>query len=272
MSKLEYVEIFGVPGVGKTTLYSAIKDLAVADTDRVGSFSSTETAVLQSAKALGVLKLGRFRRVRDRFLLSLPGARQIAIESVISPSKYNERLQRFVARYPDYMRVSRKALADINESRVDGEYYAAVSRFLRQVMIAALLEEAGVKRTVVCDQFLVHSVFRVVPVDSDSEKLCRQYFRTLPEPKAVIVLDTEAAVIVERLRARTKTAIQHTSVGDRELLAWTERARRIVELGTECLRERGVRVIALDAGESAESLAAKSVRFVQGLERNASCE
>lgn len=254
---LNYIDIIGACGVGKSTLRREL----FRNASRLRARTGMRPLQLNTALRRCVYKKSRgtVQQAMYRLALCIPSIRRFRMRAYPNPRDYGA-LKDFAANYSDLMAVARGALSGGGGMVAEPEAAAGYVRFLQQVIAFAILSKyTRQTECVMGDDFIHHSVLRLLPQSGLDPTVVNRYFRVTPRPQAIILLLDDPAHILERVKGREKVAIQHMGKTEDEIVEWSAMAQSVLQRGVAVSRARGIQVIELEAGGRTPSTLAGDV-------------
>ncbi len=248
-----YVELIGVPGVGKTTVFKEVERLW-----ENGCRWVPETHIEPTKDVKCDRRPYRYHvRTYARYLWSrCRGAPRWANRAVLNPAVYEEACQEFVNR--------EKALVDMcwdNISRripsVNGDdhrlfYLQYLYKLFGRIQFIAA---HSTTKTILTDEGLVHNLGIMLNPDDSYEKRdrdIRHIIRHAPMPAAVLFLQARGAATVERLLKRGHRIKIHERLTEKQLLTVVENGLLLKEEVISILEEAGIHTYRVDASPRPE--------------------
>ena len=259
---MKRIDFFGVPGAGKTTLYNEL----LKSHNRHDRWLTVEEAKIIITKRH---VRGNFRSLKEftrLLLLHTVNIRvvQKRLSEALHVSLANKALQKKLEEWMPFVELCGESLGDWSKPPF---YRFLLARwFLSQLEDVALVESNYYGDYVLFAESLSQRATGLMPWDySLVERQSLKYFNLMPAPYAVVVLRAEPQQVIKHImkRSRQKIIAQHQGLSDHELLERAEIAAMIVEIGTKVLRERGIRILELDALLPLEGLVEETKKFIQ---------
>lgn len=250
MKLVPYVEVIGVPGVGKTTLYKKlVKPNSLKRHDVKEKLVSLEETLHRST-SIPKTKHHIFKHWPLYLLLEFSFIKHRRILDKIN-SIDEDALKDFISDFPELIQFSRQALNLRQDHRSEYEKAIGYSRFLRQV-IAYSMAQRSLKEgeILIADQFINHSVFRILPMlrdDQIMESLMKDFFQKTPRALILLLISDKVENIVEKIINREKVALQHNGKSISEIRDWTEIAQKSILKSMDYVKDRGTIVLEVNA-------------------------
>lgn len=252
-----YIEFLGLPGTGKTHVYRRLsRELAALKLP----FNSVE------ARAFAVLLRSEHSALRARLLALIPRKYIFPLlrqpPSTLAGRKFDA-FQKFSTLHRDFS----EAIFEAEGSRIspirNGDIYllGMMMEIIWSHQMA--LDNPGYLKFLLRDEGFSQRAISLYGYHTDPldhlERNARAYFSTMPLPDAVVVTTTSSLDIAKaRLEKRGYPYRMRMLTADGREKAFV-RMGRIVEIGTEVLRQRGGRIVEIendDAGDIDRSLRA----------------
>jgi thymidylate kinase len=242
---MKKVEFLGAPGIGKTTI---IKELISCrkKNDKYISLGEAKNIILKrnilnkiyqpkSLLKLVILKYGKLLGLTEKYYDDIIGT----LSNSSGNSNYDE--------FRPFLKCCDKLL---RHSEDDPIYRLLTTRWLLISLDEYInLNSIDLNYTVIIDEFVTHKSIGILSSSNSFEdKHCKEYFSLVPTGDLVIYLYAEPKIIMERIIQRRSERItyQHRGLSESQILEKTTMAVRIVEMGAEILKERGVNVVKID--------------------------
>lgn len=258
---MERIDFFGVPGVGKTTLYNEL----LKQRRRKEQWLTPEEARICIAKSYLCSRCNSMREQTRLLLLNVVKINvvQKRLTERLTSSLAGKALRRRLIEFMPFIELCAESLGDKNKPPF---YRFLLARwFLNNLEEAALVGEFNINKKVLFDESLSQRATGMMPWDySAGEAWSRKYFELVPLPDAVILLRAEPAQIANRIigRKEQKINFQHRGLTDNEVRERIKIAAMVVKTGAGILRERGVRILELDALQPIDKMAEETAFFI----------
>ena len=259
---MKRIDFIGSPGVGKTTLYN----LFMARRKRHEQWLTPVEAKINIAKEY-LRQCSCFSKDMVRLvLIQLIQVR--SVQNKLSESIYNslasKALKERVNSWMPFIELCSESLGD--QEKPPFYRFQLAKWFLNDLQDTALVDSARINKTVVFDESLSQRATGLLPWNIKFiGQQSRKYFKLMPPPDGLIVLQAEPEIIVQRIMARRpqKVNAQHEGLVEEELWERIKIYAEIVGIGSAVLRERGVQVLALDAALPVEVMLSKLNHFMR---------
>ena len=250
---MRHIEFLGMPGSGKTTALQLMLRMLRLNGVTVESLEQSALRALLGARGI-VASTWLARHLPSRLR---PGALRLLSGNASDRSRA---FATFGAQHPDFI----DYLFERDETRIapGGRDELLVLLWLLSLVWwfqLATDEASGVDCCVSDHGFsqrgLSLLVYRDAPNTDPWERSVKEYFQCMPQPDVVVVPRAPLEVALARMAKRPQgypTRVNRLSPSKQR--AVSERAERCVELGTEQLLCRGVRVIRLENSGTREDL------------------
>jgi thymidylate kinase len=282
---MKRVDFLGVPGVGKTTTYNLLKNCRKCRNEFFLSEEAYQSIILSQSTPMiqSVNKI--YSHVRSsRILRPLTDHVekwldfQFATKKVILEKENLEKtVQEMCAEYPDFLTlilngVGKQSLKNSNISA--SVYFESILKISNQINLFKILEKSLNKEDIVIfDSSFSHKVISIVDFSKEmNRKDIDQYFRKIPIPSGVVIFNSPARIIVDRIRQRNNNGriiSWHRPIIDSDLLEeWVTKAGEIVDYSRSCLLELQIPVLDLDATKLPLDLANQVKNFILALKNS----
>lgn len=252
----EWVEFFGAPGVGKTTLYKEVVKKMPKDW-------LTEHIAISKSKR--ILTTGK--GIKSKFLKFLYTNTKTAkfVSKIHEPINHRILLSNFMDDFPVFYKHSLNSI--FNSSSTSYRKTTAFLQFLKSVKKISLIRKSNLKSKILSDESFCQRMFtQLSEEDIDEEKKVENYFNNLPFKGGVIYVKLNKEEIVTRIKKRYKETnkINYMNIGlsQEELLLQTKKYISYVEIGVKILRQRGFLVLQINNSLSLDKNVNKIVDFL----------
>jgi len=271
------IEICGVPGVGKSTIFSELERIeksgfnwkTISNLNPMGDQSRTEfikriisdilkgkkprnkrTKALESnldyvKRIYRTLKLGR--KFVDTYILKEAGIR-------------------FTQKYPDYIDACWQNIyfkQAKSSNGLDLRFEKAEFIYLIIKKIQVLMENKS-NKVMIIDEGLINMIDRVLYENTDdgSEKIeIEKRVNAMPWPSAIVYLSTSLEEITKRILSRKDIRDMHKNLDHNELITFSENSMKRIEIAINHLRDKGVPVLELDSSNSIQNNTQQIINF-----------
>ncbi|WP_018479292.1 hypothetical protein [Pontibacter roseus] len=240
------IEIIGPPGVGKSTIYSALceswnKNLKWVHQD-----------LLLAPDNPGFVNIGGWLEYKLRGALGKRRPKSLAVDYGLRFINHNEKLASLCWNH----------LSDANDSKdMDKRFRSAYFLFSDFCRYQAIREKANGKACLIEEGFLQKS-FLISSDEQAESPFIEKYLSLVPLPHAVFHINvSDNAVITNRLENRSKVIASHLGKDTEGLLEETEKWQRTQHLILQKLKEKNLRIFEIN-GEIAIS---ENVHYMKNL-------
>jgi len=275
---MKYIEVIGLPGSGKTTAIEQIKcankaGQALSETPIVEANEALCSAIADlqpilrhfwgvSSRTKANAPLRPIVRRLQRKYFSAPPARDIEEVDKV---------------FHEAIRIGQRLFFSEIDYRSAREIYTLPQTINAQYLIYRLVQShlkqsqnTSAEKLVLFDQFLHHNIVRACavrqPLKEDVGRTIKAYLRKIPRPAGLFFLRGSTKLIVERLRERKKTAVQHEGFDVEELYSWTSNAQPLIDSIYTVAKQEGYayRVVDFD-GKCPEYIRSELQAFLKDL-------
>ncbi len=261
---MKRIDFMGAPGIGKTTLFNELNKF---------HSRSKKWLTIQEAKvyiANGILS-DHFLSIVNlkKFLINAArpkGLQKQIVDNVLSSAATDALL----LKQSEWSRYLEFCAYQIGFLQKEPIYRIYLAKWLESILSnVALAEEYNSPHKVLFDESLSQRAPGLLPWDHTScLKECHDYFKLMPAPFAVVHLNAKPEQIAKRIIERSKVitiSMQHRGLTRTELLERSKSANAIFQVGAEVLRERGIKVIDLDADKNTIIMVTELKSVLSGL-------
>lgn len=229
------VEFFGVPGVGKSTLYKSLisRNKGKSYITEADAKLLTESNIIFKNKNFRnkyVIKiLNKFYRLKlfkrvEKFNF---------YDFIVDKEKYND-LFEIVLKF-----------SSIKDRQINRRLLGA-HWFMGKFENVIMYENYPLDDLVVLDESLMQKIFSLIEIyDKNYENEIHEYFLNLPKPAGIIACNTSIEKIMQRILKRSKNGVVrhiHLNKSRKELESVVALQNKIYEVGTNIMIKRGVSV------------------------------
>lgn len=239
---MKRIDLLGVPGSGKSTVYKHLRKIR-----------ATQQSYLFAAEARHMARtkiIGRENKIKGLFintLLASKAFRKVFGQSVyLTGDQTRAAIEQCSQEYKEFL----EACAEGGlQKRSDPAhmllgYYWLTGKIEEFYFLENILDQ---DTRVVFDESLSQKIFGLTDLLTVDEQFIKDYFRTVPQPAAVIVLTGEPSLILSYLEQKARHNIAHRNLSSDEQIRWLEQGCRLVELAKTIYHQRGVKVLDLSA-------------------------
>lgn len=252
MKQLSYIEITGLPGVGKTTVYNQLinSEIFFKNSRELVSFEWATQKKIDYDK----YNIINFFNYFLSFFFKKLYYKRFGLDN-------DQALRLFCKTYPELLNISRKSINISADTRSEYEVISGFYRFLKQAIIFTEIsnEPKLQDKIVLTEQFMHHSVLRIFPPVSGLDELTKEFLFYLPKAEVLIIIIDDEKNILERVRSRKKIALQHIDKSDKEILNWSYWAQDTLIKSGNYLKSCGRTVIEEYVGGRDSNSLSKSI-------------
>ncbi len=230
------VEIYGSPGVGKTTIYDALKhrwkknnnwipgdQLFLRNKIKLQSFNLFFSTTLKRIRN-GSIDEAAMKEAGDRFISEFP---------------------RFIDIFWNEIFIQQKKSLNGLDLRLEKAKY-----FYNTIQRVQLIRESPSKKFALIDEGLIHRLtswgYEDEDLDEEKEKM-QKLLDIMPLPQALIYAELDTNENAKRLAYRKKLIRMHESLNDDELKKIICKTRKKMETVTSVLRDYGIPLLRIEA-------------------------
>jgi hypothetical protein len=252
-----WVEFFGAPGVGKSTLFNEVVKKMPKD------WITENQAILNSKR---ILTTGK--GVKSKLFKFLYTNAKIAKFLSKNHEPVNNRilLSNFIKEFSFFYNFSLDSI--FNSNSTSYRKTTAFLQFLETVKRISLLRKSNLETNILSDESFCQRMFtQLSEEDIDEEIKVESYFNNLPFKGGIVYVKLNKKEIVARIKKRYKETnkINYMNVGlsSQELLNQTNRYVGYIKKGIEILEKKGVPILHIDNSLSVEFNSNEIVRFLK---------
>jgi thymidylate kinase len=279
---MKRLDLLGVPGVGKTTLYNLLGKNRESFNNYFVFEEAYRSAIFSKLPGFYqfVDKLNSFFKTpwfANRVFNTLvrPLERMVETEKhIIEEENLGQAIAYIQKKYPDFLAMR---LSGIGKPLLLGtpDYPEDYLRYQRKtyhhINQFHILEKSLEDETIVVfDNSFAHKVLSIVNYTEDiDEKVINQYIKLMPPPAGVAILFAPPQVIVARIRKRAQNGLVnnwHRRIVDTDLLdEWVEKACEITKIARQGFLSHNYPVLDLNAELSPNTNVKIAQNFIQTL-------
>jgi hypothetical protein len=252
----EWVEFFGAPGVGKSTLFKEVIKKMPKD------WFTEQQAIFKSKSILGtgnVLKCFFYRK-----LYSIPLTASF-LTKIDDPINHRDLLSNFIKDFPVFYKLSLDTI--FNSSSTSYRKTTAFLQLFESIKMRTLIRESNLVIKVLSDESLCQRMFTQLSEEDINEvQFVRSYFKNIPFDGRLIYVKLNEEEIVLRIQKRYKQTkklnYMNTGLSQEELLNQTKKYVNYVEIGVKTLELKGISVLHIDNSLSVDTNSNKIVNFL----------
>ena len=252
----EWVEFFGAPGVGKTTLYKEVVKKMPKDwiTEQNAIFKSKMTFVNRNS-----LKFFFYKT-----LYSIPQTAKF-LSKIHEPINHRVLFYDFIKDFPVFYKFSLDCI--FNSSSTSYRKTTAFLQFLETAKKRTLIKKSNLNIKVLSDESLCQRMFTQLSEEEiDEEQQVEKYFKNIPFIGRLVHVKLNEDEIVYRIQKRFKQTnkinYMNTGLSSEELLHQTKKYTSYVKTGIKVLEQRGVTILQIDSSLSVDQNVSKIVDFL----------
>jgi len=253
------IELFGVPGVGKSTLYKSLSTrnkaesyITEADAKRL-----TESNILFKSKYFRNKYLIKFLNQFHRLKLFKRNEKFNFYDFISNKKQFND-LFEIVLKFSSI------------KSRQTNRRLLGVHWFMGKFENAMVYENHILDDLVILDESLMQKIFSLIEVyDKNYENEIREYFYSIPKPAGILACRTNIEQIVFRISKRAKDGVVrhiHFNKNIDELEEVVTLQNKIYEIGVNTMTNRGVPLKEVNIDGLNDSLILDIETFLNSLE------
>jgi len=242
----EWVEFFGAPGVGKTTLYKEVVKKMPKDwiTEQNAIFKSKMTFVNRNS-----LKFFFYKT-----LYSIPQTAKF-LSKIHEPVNHRVLLSKFIKDFPVFYKFSLDCI--FKNSSTSYRKTTAFLQFFDTVKRRTLINKSNLNIRVLSDESLCQRIFAQLSEEEiDERQLVEQYFKNIPFTGRLVYVKLNEFEIVNRIQKRYKQTkkinYMNTGMSSEDLLKQVKKYASYVETGVKILEQKGVTALHIDNSLSVE--------------------
>ena len=260
------IEIVGAAGAGKSTLYNAL----------VKKRNSTQHWLTPTEARIEIAKSIMKDDTRYRKYLLFPGLKIPSLAtSIVNRVLKNEYKKSIWDYNNEWQHLIHSLLMNItfpsNESlRILYRY----SWLLARMEEAALYEKYLPDRCILLEEPIFHKLTNIIILfnKDQTEKIANSLFSKTPLPYGIIHVSADPELIYNRLSLREKNA-HDWMLGFRDydtdtLFDMVVNSIKVIDIGVQVMKERGVEVLDLQASEEVDIKVDKVNRFMHGISQH----
>lgn len=185
-----------------------------------------------------------------------------------SEGKIIDQKKEFAQKYPEFIQTVLDLVEEHSKEGFNGEdkRFQVIFFMLKSIERVNSVMEKSDDRACLIDEGLVSRLMHLNS-PSFSKKDVDRYIDSMPEPDAIIYLNTEADEILNRIKKRKKTSTIHSGLTEQEIIESTENTQELIQYSLSSLKESGVEILELNAKESVKNLTEESISFFKHLQK-----
>ena len=256
MKENSWVEFFGVPGVGKSTLFNEIsKSIS-------GNWITEKEAVIMSKVKL--TKTNVFTKTILRFIYKFPYIAK-RVSKIHEPINKRDLISAFINESPDFYNYSVKNI--FSSSNTDYRKTYAFVIFLETIKKIVLINNARLGFNILSDESLCQRFFTLLSKESrNEEKMVEEYFKKVPIKGCVVYVDLNEKEVVNRILRRYKSTnrlnYMNKCLSKDELLNQAKAYLNYVKIGIRILETRNVNILRVNGAHTIQENHKKILFFL----------
>jgi thymidylate kinase len=248
------VELLGPSGVGKSSLYFSLQKKWNKD-DRWAIYHDF---IYQRKNNTIVSTLLKLRSLKYKVSNT---------DYLWNDGKITDQKKEFASRYPEFMSVFLDLVNDNAKYGFNGEdkrFFIIYYMLKSMERLHNVLERTGDNRICLIDEALLSRIMHLNSPEFTRDDLL-SYLNAMPLPDAVIYLNASPDKIVRRIQKRARTSTLHQGLEDNDILKYTINTQSLMEFSLEVLKEKGVNILTLDAGQPLQALTSEVIQYLNQL-------
>ncbi|SDS33627.1 hypothetical protein SAMN04487764_1987 [Gillisia sp. Hel1_33_143] len=278
------IEICGVPGVGKSTIFSELEKIEKIHGHWRTSSNLKPLGDKSRSEFLGsicsdILKGKKPRNKRTKMLESNLDYIKRIYRTLKLGRKFvdtyvlKEAGLRFIQEYPEYIdacwqNIYYKQSKSANGLDLRFEKAEFIYLILKKIQV---LMELKSNRIMLIDEGLINLIDRALyesSIEISEESEIKKRVDTMPWPSAIVYVQTDLDEIANRILGRKDIRDMHRNLDRNELMMFTDNAMKRIEIAIEHLKSYGVPVLDLDSSHSVQSNTQQIIDFATLLGKN----
>ncbi|MBA2562841.1 MAG: hypothetical protein H0V14_07995 [Chitinophagaceae bacterium] len=247
------VEFYGLPGVGKSTIYEDLKGKWKKEFNWIPSHHLyTKKKIFESL---------------SKFLLIVG---RIIKDGNFDDVAKKEAGDRFVAQYPEFIDAFWNNILYKQKKSYNGLdlRFERAKYFYITIQKIQLLRESNSKKIALVDEGLIHRISRGLYKSEnliDELNEIKHLLQIMPLPDALVYVETDVQENAKRLAQRKKVISMHKSLSITEIENIIPETQERMENITKILENKGIPILRVDAKLHIETNVIKIKSFVEGL-------
>lgn len=243
----EYIELIGVPGVGKTTTYNFLRGKAAKNPDWI-----LYEDLLKYKNPNGK----KFKAVLKEHIVRFTGLNGIA------PNMNT--LERYFKSNPQLMELFWKKISKNEKNQGKDLRFYGVNYIMAVLEKIQNIKDVKLTKYCILDEGLVHNI-NYFTTHTSNLKQISTVLDVMDLPKAVIYFDGQVDTIIDRTLKREKLRPRDESLSSQELINSRLKSIHEKELYIEAVKLRSIPVLKLDAMDSVMLKSESIQSFIQTL-------
>ena len=241
-NSFRYIEFFGAPGVGKSTLFNNfISNNKIWIDSNSAKNSFLKNMLFRQYGSLKVLLL------RIGFLT--PFLSKLLYKSM-APSIDKMLIDNFISKYKGFFQDANSTI--LNSNSTENRKIMASRMLLNSMKDYSLFDLTDSTSCILTDESFCQRVYTQLSEfdDADESDIVKEYLDKIPLPNGVIYIESSSEKIMERVLKRYRETGQmnymHQNLSDEKLLARCNRYRKYAKLGIEVIADKGVPILVIN--------------------------
>ncbi len=254
---MKRVDFFGVPGVGKSTVFHSLRTVRKSSQDFCFPEEARRLSIAKVLTNKSTLKhklVGSL--IKYKLLYDLFGK-----SPLLSRSSLKDAMMYFDDEYEGFLL---SCALGVSHKIKDPCHLLLGAAWLANVIeehyfFHSYLDDIT---KVIFDESLSQKVFGISDCLNLNDRIVIDYFNTMPLPQGVVLIEEGLSIIKSRLQKRSNILISHRFLSDEDLSLWIEKACTVVSIAKEVLLARKVKVLKLSALDEPINNAKKVREFI----------
>lgn len=181
--------------------------------------------------------------------------------------KISDQKKEFAYKYPEFISV----FLDLVNVKARVGFNGEDKRFLLiHYMLKSMerlnnvIERTHDERVCLIDEALLSRIMHLNSPEFTREDLLK-YLNAMPLPDAVIYLNAAPEKIVSRIQNRDRIATLHQGLDDEGIMNYTMDTQNLMEFTLDVLKEKGVKILKLDASQPLQSMTSEVISYLNRL-------